>query len=1716
MAKIVSERIVRDRVRRGILRETYRNRTIVGNSSSSSSRTPGEKSRGGSRDETPAIAMERLQDSLEAAQIGDTFYLTFTLGHKRVVTGKRAAESDPSGGVVMQHDTSVYDDVRDSVIADSHGSPGIRSAEDVRRASTLEERNTNQMLSMTTSTISAGQTMIKRGRDAMKVVLDDRKERLEELVALASKSSAEGSGITPADALDRLFGAAARTSAGPTTSLATIETTPVRTVFSFEPIFAGDSISAADREKIRQIGPDSTPADVAYVERLVASLRTRVLEGRMKLSTQEALRERKLINAALIIGTGRIMFELGKPEHGGMGISDAGKSVIEVTHPFKSTSPEGTRVARVNSRGLDELELRASGSRDSFDALQKITLPNSRMTARDIALSVLLNTAATECMFPVGADIQLPAGRAQAMLESAGLPSSLLVQSALILIGSLISVNTKSMTASKLLTGARERSNPHSPLANAAWALHFDPDHAIKLATDFGAERPEPHQVGSREFAHFDRKTSVIMRGLDIMSSRYSKNAAAVVPVVTKWIETQYPDVAKDVTPSDITQAIETQRRLRDFRSAKITQDRQTQTGKQVKGTISDYRDAVREGNRHVSVSASEINRIANNREAERLLYENYIGRIQFGVTMRCVGHDATVELTREKIDNLAQSEGAKTARKFPVFDVRAEMPRQSSKNTIKKAEDLQTMYSPTYKFGEGMGTRGSMASETAKVLDPGETTNTQRRIPGFRTQVFCSAVSLPSMASALAGSKSLSEAIRDAEANGDELVVGNFTMRYIEKSETSYYRVSSDFVAQLERTLDRNLRQLDVTVQLLSAVRTAPDTRSIESAAPLQIHTAAGLGIGVPRSTPIVEMFDVTGRSILSSEAENPLRGELISAIKRMNRDYLVSDSVAERARILSAIHSYQTLLGGSFGKRREVFESEVNAKVAGHVLRSLKHKIQTIDHGGLASMISVLQNLNFGALRQRANRIEDPETRGVAVGLANRLSNQTSPSAKNVARASLPISLAGDESVRSSDDIMGSISNMIPGRRVPSTYALPHVASLSREKCRETLNTLTSLRIDDVISTTLRGSKAFDHDENEGAEGDIASPINLMQSVDKLFSDLADIESSALRSAEILEDASDEIEKFERAIASLRSLGLVESDLLPIMQESSGEIPDSTVELIVSGVASRVKMSDADSRKVQEGMKDLREAMQAAIERVAESDAGTVLEMIDQAISSIPALYAAIDDLIETVRAEKKARAETTATGDRLQLIRRKSASMGKDASDLERAFHPYRLGAVGYINSGTAQGCVDLLRLLGEMKRDSGGMGLVEITERVRRMGEAAAALVADEVVPMYQGLAPTAMDHIRTRSALATRSARAPSGATSITSEDVTSLNLTVPQAKIIRALLSGEGLEGTTRVVNIAADARSPYVVARRIISSTASERGELSTLGRNLALALFPLTPARDLTASMELTSDPADVGMRSVGVEAVMSDMVNEISDAFEVLEGLIEEASGRRVDGEPSDEQARASAVIIALGQILGVTPSTRTVTSTVYADGETTRANRDFERASEPVAAAGEEGEAGEAEEPVVTATSSFQSKAAAMAREMSKGGIAYTGAGASMSQQLGGGIADIAARIRSLGETLATMGKGGTALLSSTVSDAMEALDATIRAPETDAETRQRSERALTSLAQIANDYVGLVGARAGSARDDQRTTAEVGTMILSRLLVSMRSMTRGPA
>lgn len=1079
MAKAFNVRDIRRRVRRMLLE--------AGSGKETNPYAKDTRNRGGSKPEFPEQAMRRLMASLEDAKPGDTFYLTYGFSEGKMLPAVRAADIDPTGNPVYAYTTDKEDKLTAMLMGDTaHYTAKLSGiADNAQRAEYSAIQGTG-------SAVIVGQRMATLGLNAISQVAHERANRLSSLMDMI-----KGGQLTAVAAADRLVGLV----------------DPADLKLGTVPRKYEDAVKAGKR-----------------VLQVVAGAIKAVEDGTAQFGEEFIKDETKAINGALMAVAGERLMTFGMNSTG----VDFAEQVSKMFPKESDQSQQRIAALMKKIAGVDIAQKKKPTVGDAYAQQLAEWMMGGDSGDREAA-QLLISTCVADCIYDLGGgQMKIKPGAALAMLEKGGTPASLVrheVMLCLILIkesvlvdrngevapreaqGGFIAQSPSSRGISEAISHAVSgKGNPADPLAATMWGRHLEPTRALAISLhvngwiDLDVSSVLADSVrGRRDSAHKDRTTDLVFRARaslfpDIpLTERMDEKQIAEIGKVAGEMAGQGP-----VKPEMVQGILAAQARI---------------AGSMAKVRAEDsYRSesSAAMSNDPRSSLVRIIKRVRDN-DAAKFFYERVLSKRHFGVTLRCTGRVPYISMAS---DTVASAAGASedesrrlTERTRPVFDVQEELPNRLGYSTMRDEEGLKRLNDFVPPAARTKA-KGSTPEGTGVLQDPDESIRVigPRRSRSIRTLMTTPAVKMEwdKLQKALEGEESLASAFQN---RGDMITASEIAIPYIEKTVPSVKRGEGpDYVLSIERKYDSKLRPLNVTLQLLGAVK-VDDRRHAGAVTKSRMKpiASAGLGHGLPSwaERRVVEKFDVKGRLYdpTTTMSEKQL-GDKDNISRLVNKTRISLRNMIERAeeerdhsneirrghlgyvikRLKSAYVSPQNVAG-------ERFESLVNATVTSIALDGFRSSVRMMSQETDASLPRELERIKNLSLTGEADAVygirglKDATTLGKIVRAlaslltAERSGNRMEPQVN--ASAAITRAYEGMIARKTRAEIVASMRSL--GLDRPSETGVYPILTAVRESRAEAANALRlidDLGIPALIQTVESGAASKNISDDPASE--------------------------------------------------------------------------------------------------------------------------------------------------------------------------------------------------------------------------------------------------------------------------------------------------------------------------------------------------------------------------------------------------------------------------------------------------------------------------------------------------------------------------------------------------------------------------------------------------------------------------------------------------------
>jgi len=973
-----------------------------------------------------------------------------------------------------------------------------------------------------------------------------------------------------------------------------------------------------------------------------------------------------------------------------------------------------------------------------------------------------------------------------------------------------------------------------------------------------------------------------------------------------------------------------------------------------------------------------EMRSLTMGQKAEDAIYKYLLEPLQYGVTMRCVGHSVAPQFSVKSLDAAEQGDGSQTLREFPVFDVKAEEPRQSAINKIQDPEVIQRLYMSANAFGkESKGVSYQKVAETGVAPDEGGGTKYARGPGSPRPDISCTMVSIPNFEEALNGDKTYSQEVSEALESGTIILDGDLTVPYIEKVTASYKQVGPDFIDTMERKLDGRLRPRNVTLQLMSAVKAKGE------AGPIRVVSSAGIGRGFGPggiNAQVVEKFDVTGRTVLDPLSANPFREDVKDAIEKL-RMMTFERPLLDQIPLTQAMLDFQSILNSSHNKSDDDFASLVNARAAARGLSSIRDELQRIASRQVRTReVTNLQQRNLPtSLKRTARALADtavssdsPDTvsasAGYAMKIAELLDTQLSSDRKPGIKRASPVVIAAlytrpdgdEEDERPATSKADIIARGVSGSA--TTSALGGVIEIASEAAGKALLDLSSLQIDRLIRVAQRGTaRSTEEIQVRGIE-ESAAATDFMESLRATSNEFTEVHDTMPEHLSLAAISSLIAREYRDIVGSIeRNSDLDPADFTPLTTATAdglttldtavnlrGSTKESLIDLCVRANAARVgkKVTPARAKAVREVAGKYYDLLiRVKDEMVGAYDIDQMIEDTSEILETTLGLYISMDSLIEDAT-------RSLSVGERydakLREAKQESERINRDLKALDELFNTLAVELRANLDDGDAAPVSNGIRCAIIISQELGPGGAGTLAKFINKAYEhytGLSEIAREKLIPIVVGstmgsmsraanvpVPPDPMKNIRAREQQERVTEDTLSATAVIDDRMRDELSITPTQARIVKAFIKGQSV-GDTSVVDLAALTTDPYGAAKRIIvnilSSTGGERRETAdqNFASTLRNAMFPLVSSAGVRAALRLPDDPTAAATLNemVDLETALKSMKDEIETALESLQRLLEIALNRR----NPEEARKAQLAIIACGEVLGVNPTDTTRT-------------------------------------------------------------------------------------------------------------------------------------------------------------------------------------------
>lgn len=948
--------------------------------------------------EGPTSAMERFKQSLQTAEVGDIFYLTF---------GQAAYQTKEEGGrTVIKYTDQIIGDVRDLLFG--------QYARDLSKINDPLEQERERNLTSSSTGLAEGQRLVSIG---MKVIREIQSSRIAKLnnVIKSIKSP-----ILPQDASDEGAKRAAKEA-------------EERTNDSIEELVKILSINPSDVKLLR---------DPASRTGVLRALQRGLYAGEIGLAPAYEEQERRLIGAAQLIAHGDSMFDVsrsqtdmpGKRKEYSGGIAGSVEKTVgksdDVLYSVTGIRPKETKlgVRFVKDEGKAEEIKRAHRQR---------------------IVDILIGGCVSSLTFPESSadGMQITSGEKHRLLEQSGLPLSVLLTIIELLIAD-IAYGSKYRGATGYLQ--RLASDPMHLYSYGAWGSHLDPAQTISIAQGFigmgslaykDDSGVAPLRAGSRLRSYRDPKAEQVIRAITRkpralemvtalrpyagVSDDQAKEIIKAAGDIRLFGEELGIDFVKRVI-AGMAVARATKRSSANLGAAKVRGE--SEEGKPApRGSDDDYAKG-RGGSESSAEVAERVARLAAGESGERLIYERIMRRLLYGVTLVCVGNDAESSITSDTL-----KKGVAENRVFPIFTAKIEMPKQTRTGTIEDLSDLKDMIVAS-DMGPGLKKAGDMESGS-KLASAGEATRIRGSVVPravIHTPNIKINVSDRELLAALE-SGSLDEILGD---HGSYRLANAMKIPFVEKRTKTVRRMTVEDVLGLESYYDKNMREMRVAVQLLGAKKVHdPGIASGDKPSVTEKHLTVIPEMGIIPTGMIAEIgqnmsddakkalrkqmgeraaqaierlsfgavngrsasletYDLTGRTVDLGWDPHTLKASIQRTIDHLQLDADYGGNTRMQSRTLA--RKLQDVLRRSHNTDQSALETAVHARMAAYRINSLIREAEKIKNMPIDASLSANLRRDVPASMRRTM---GPEAYAAARAIKSGLENEIFGSAESEA---------------------------------------------------------------------------------------------------------------------------------------------------------------------------------------------------------------------------------------------------------------------------------------------------------------------------------------------------------------------------------------------------------------------------------------------------------------------------------------------------------------------------------------------------------------------------------------------------------------------------------------------------------------------------------------------------------------------------------------------
>jgi hypothetical protein len=908
------------------------------------------RDRGLGKEEDASAAMLRFKSDLMDAEPGDVFYLTFGLAEFEALS-KSDQERFSGDSEVVRYVTRTLDAIRGALLGEAPVS-GAGNSSAPKLSDDVQKR-----IDKASSSIMTGQKMAEMGAQQIAKIQSERVSALRNLMFKIKSDGQEG--LTARSAVNMI---------------GEIIDLPPEAARAFESGDFGDG------------------ADIVIKE---------IAAGQSLLTTKYLAQELILLSSAQMIAVGNRIIDLSMGLTGilrtGKNLGDSEHLLDELTRSptIRGASPE--TVKDVNNEAANIL----FGSCSSILCFDNDKLKSSKLTAAEISdrlergglpTSLLMCTIELLC-YVITFDKEF-AGSLESYEKKM---SQYQLQMQRYKAEGSVGAEPEPPTASYWARHTAGTTDKLGALSAALWASHVDPEHAMQIARSFmgdGTKIEDAHaklRRGSRASSHPDSRIDNILTVIaqKMKSGPFEKALEAFNKDQDNPNKQRALDLARAKIAAETVSAYNAKGEdtTTGEEVAKIISWRETAISVKA-DTIGSAPDLSPRRRKDPKTDPAEIAADAIRRhvsqEGKRFIHENVLRNLVFGATIRCIARRSDTIITKKSIDaTLGKRSSVGSIREVPVFEGKIEFPKQRG---ISMIEDFSTLSKLISSPGAASTRRKAQGDVTetgvGKLEDPGEATRASRTrmnraaivTPNMRLSLSTEEI-LKGMADGKLAEKLLSRDSYDTD--------GGFFIPYIEKHTSYRQTMTPDDVISLEQVMDKELRPVNVAIQLLGAKKFHDPTSRSRRVTRAYLKPIPELGIMPSGYVPIgidkdfadsalnalsedaekerisrssgmatramnftgMKSYDLTDRVLEDSNLANPLRSEAVKVIERLRKTIPKMGTTRRGRHMRRVLRGIKNDVARSHNMSSDMFETRLFTRKIHYTIESLLNEARRIN---------------------------------------------------------------------------------------------------------------------------------------------------------------------------------------------------------------------------------------------------------------------------------------------------------------------------------------------------------------------------------------------------------------------------------------------------------------------------------------------------------------------------------------------------------------------------------------------------------------------------------------------------------------------------------------------------------------------------------------------------------------------------------------------------